>query len=118
MAVRKFLHKRLRVGGHKWLPTVHSSIYDPLDGGREISYRATRKCALCGCVDRDWRVVDGSETRIDRPPAKAAFTEAGLSFGLLGLLLKPFAIVALLVLLVVSAVSVSVGSVRGFFGMA
>lgn len=118
MAVRKFLHKRLKIGGHKWLPTVHSSVYDPLDGGKEISYRATRKCALCGCVDKDWRVVDGTETRIERPTIAAPFREDGGSFGLVGLLLKPLAIVVLLVLLVINAVSVSVGSVRGLFGMA
>ena len=111
---QRFFHKRLKIGGHKWLPTVHQSICDPLDGGREISYRAMRKCALCGCVDKDWRVVDGSETRIDRPSAQVVETDWRL--GLVGLALKPFAIVALIALLLINGVSISVGGLRSLFG--
>ncbi len=118
MSVQRFFHKRFRIGGHKWLPTVHQSVVDPLDGGREISYRAIRKCALCGCIDKDWRIVDGSETRIERPAFKAHEQDVSWPLGLVGLLLKPLAIVVLLVLLVVNALSVSIGSVRSLFGMA
>ena len=116
MSVQRFFHRRLKIGGHRWLATVHESIVDPLDGGKEISYRASRKCALCGCIDKDWRVVDGTETHIARPSFNASERPAG--WGMIGLLLKPLAIVVLLVLLVANAVSVSVGGVRGFFGAA
>ncbi len=116
MTVQRFFHKRLKIGGHRWLPTQHESIFDPLDNGKEISYRATRKCALCGCIDKDWRVVDGTETRIERATFNAKSSDTG--FGMIGLLLKPLAIVVLLVLLVGNAVSVSVGGLRSLFGTA
>ena len=62
MSVRSLAHRHLKIGGHDWAPTVQESIVDPLDGGREISYRAIRKCRLCKCFEKDWRVVDSPTT--------------------------------------------------------
>ena len=118
MVFQRFFHRRLKLGGHRWLPTVHQSIVDPLDGGKEISYRASRKCALCGCIDKDWRVVDGTETRIERPSYNIQARETDWRMGLVGLLLKPVAIVAFLALLLINGVSISIGSLRAFFGAA
>ncbi len=102
MSIRSFCHRRLKIGGHRWLPTVQHSIYDPLDGGREISYRAVRKCALCGCIDKDWRVVGNAEDAVTMPAARRRKPDTDWRFSLVGLLLKPVAIVVFLVLLIVS----------------
>ncbi len=117
MSVESFFHRRLKIGGHRWLPTVHESIVDPLDGGKEISYRAIRRCALCRCMEKDWRVADGSEIRASRSTFSPREPGADWRFSLVGLLLKPLAIVAFAVLLLVNGVSVSVQTVRGLFGV-
>ena len=117
MSVESFFHRRLKLVGHRWSATVQESIVDPLDDGREISYRAIRKCRLCKCIEKDWRVVDSVAT--DTPARRRPQTLAtDWRFSLVGLLLKPLAIVALLVLLLVSATSQSVRGVRGLFGIA
>ena len=118
MSVRSLVHRRLKIGGHRWLPSVQQSICDPLDNGREISYRITRQCALCGCVEKDWRVLDGSEVQASRPSSRPQNIAAEWPFRLIGLLLKPLALVALLTLLLVNGVSVSVESLRGLFNPA
>ncbi len=117
MSVRSFSHRHLKIGGHDWLPTIQESIFDPLDGGREISYRAIRKCRLCHCIEKDWRVVDGAASEARRYPRTPAAV-ADWRFSLVGLMLKPLAIIALLVLLLVNAASLSVRGVRGLFGIA
>ena len=117
MSVRSLAHRHLKIGGHDWAPTVQESIVDPLDGGREISYRAIRKCRLCKCIEKDWRVVDShaadKPARRDSKPPKTDWR-----FSLVGLVLKPLAVIALLALLLVSAASQSVRGVRGLLGIA
>ncbi len=117
MSVRSLAHRHLKIGGHDWGPTVQESIVDPLDGGREISYRAIRKCRLCKCIEKDWRVVDSASNDAPIRRRKQA-PGTDWRFSLVGLVLKPFAIVALLALLLVSAASQSVRGVRGLFGIA
>jgi hypothetical protein len=124
MSVRSFSHRYLKIGGHDWGPTVQESIVDPLDGGREISYRAIRKCRLCRCIEKDWRIVDADAAQTRQsparrtPPNKASNAMGDWRFSLVGLLLKPLAIVVLLILLLANAVSLSARGVRGLFGIA
>ena len=118
MSVRSFSHRHLKIGGHDWLPTVQESIFDPLDGGREISYRAIRKCRLCNCVEKDWRVLDGAGSETRRSPPRTRAATADWRFSLVGLMLKPLAIIALLVLLLANAAALSVRGMRGLFGIA
>jgi len=99
VSIRSFLHRRLKIGGHRWLATVQESICDPLDGGREISYRAIRKCALCGCLEKDWRIVGSSEDAAPKPAIRRQTAVGDWRLSLVGLVLKPFALVIFLVLL-------------------
>ena len=118
MSVRSFSHRHLKIGGHDWLPTVQESIFDPLDGGREISYRAIRKCRLCHCVEKDWRVIDVAASATRRSPSRTHAAATDWRLSLVGFVLKPLALVALLVLLLANAASLSARGVRGLFGIA
>ncbi len=114
MSVESFFHRRLKLVGHRWSATVQESIVDPLDDGREISYRAIRKCLLCGCIEKDWRVVDHPTTEPLRRPRTRQDTPGDWRLSLLGLALKPFALVAFVMLLALNTIH----NIRGYFGPA